>query len=154
VDYAMEPSGGQILSTLCTETYNTRTAVLSIWGIPLWHPVNTPRTVITPGIKPGECWAFQNFPGHLVIKLSARVRIDMFSYEHVNSKLLPHGKITSAAKDFSFLGLKHENDKEPVQTGRFTYDYNGEPLQYFPVANSSFVFNIIELLVHNNHGNP
>lgn len=154
VDYAMEPSGGQIISTRCTETFNARTAQISIWGIPLWYPANTPRTVIMPGIKPGDCWAFQNFPGYLIIKLVQPIRIEMFSYEHINKLLIPGGKITSAPKEFSVFGLKNENDKDSIEIGRFTYDMHGDALQYFPVNNTTFVFDMIELVIHNNHGNP
>lgn len=153
VDYALEPSGGQILSTRCTETYQAKTAVVSILGIPLWYPSNTPRTVITPGVSPGECWAFQNFPGFLIIKLTGPIRIEMFSYEHINKMLVPNGRIDSAPKDFSVFGLKDENDKDPVEIGRYSYSYEGEPLQYFP-ANSSLIFNIVELRIYSNHGNP
>lgn len=156
VDYAMEPSGGQIISTRCTESYSSSTAVISILGIPIWHPVNSPRTVITPRlIKPGECWAFQNFPGYLIIKLVQPLKIEMFSYEHISRLLVPDGKITSAPKEFTIYGLKHEEDRESVEIAHFTYDQSGEPLQYFPVKqNGNFIFHFVELVIKNNHGNP
>lgn len=65
VDFALESAGGQILSTRCTENYQTKTAQLSVFGIPLWYPTNTPRIAISPNVQPGECWAFQGFPGFL-----------------------------------------------------------------------------------------
>lgn len=65
VDYALESAGGQILSTRCTENYQTHSAQMSIFGIPLWYPTNTPRTVISPTMQPGQCWAFAGFPGYL-----------------------------------------------------------------------------------------
>ncbi|XP_062540501.1 klaroid protein isoform X2 [Armigeres subalbatus] len=65
VDYALESAGGQILSTRCTENYQTQSAQISIFGIPLWYPTNTPRTVISPTMQPGQCWAFSGFPGYL-----------------------------------------------------------------------------------------
>lgn len=65
VDYALESAGGEIVSTRCTETYHTKSAQISIFGIPLWYPTNTPRTVISPAVQPGLCWAFQGFPGFL-----------------------------------------------------------------------------------------
>lgn len=65
VDYALESAGGQVLSTRCTESYHTKTAQISIFGIPLWYPSNTPRTAISPNVQPGNCWAFQGFPGFL-----------------------------------------------------------------------------------------
>lgn len=65
VDYALESAGGQILSTRCTESYQTKTAQISVLGIPLWYPSNTPRVAISPNVQPGECWAFSGFPGYL-----------------------------------------------------------------------------------------
>lgn len=155
VDYAMEPMGGQVITTRCTESYQARTAVVSVLGIPLWFPTNTPRTVITPGINPGECWAFQNFPGFLVVKLAAPVKISAVSYEHISKKLIANGKIDSAPKQFEVYGLKNETDKEPILLGSFRYDYDGEPLQFFEAVNSEgLVFETIELRVLSNHGNP
>lgn len=154
VDYAMEPMGGQVMTTRCTESYQARTAVVSILGVPLWYPTNTPRTVITPGINPGECWAFQNFPGFLVVKLAAPIKISAFSYEHISKKLIANGKIDSAPKDFEVYGLKNETDKEPLLLGSFKYDFDGEPLQFFTSVHSDLVFEMIELRVLSNHGNP
>lgn len=65
VDYALESAGGQILSTRCTESYQTKSAQISVFGIPLWYPTNTPRVAISPSVQPGNCWAFQGFPGFL-----------------------------------------------------------------------------------------
>jgi len=65
VDFALESAGGQILSTRCTESYQTKSAQISVFGIPLWYPSNTPRVAISPNVQPGECWAFQGFPGYL-----------------------------------------------------------------------------------------
>lgn len=54
VDFALESAGGQVLSTRCTENYQSRSAELSIFGIPIWYPANTPRTVISPSVQPGN----------------------------------------------------------------------------------------------------
>ena len=50
-DYALETAGGSVISTRCTQTYVQRTAMYSIFGIPVWYPSNNPRTVIQPGIS-------------------------------------------------------------------------------------------------------
>lgn len=67
VDYALESAGGQILSTRCTESYQTKSAQISVFGIPIpfLNPTNTPRIAISPSVQPGNCWAFQGFPGFL-----------------------------------------------------------------------------------------
>ncbi|XP_044252851.1 uncharacterized protein LOC123003877 [Tribolium madens] len=153
VDYAMEPLGGEIVTTRCTESYHSGTAVISVLGIPVWYPLISPRIVITPGINPGECWAFQNFPGFLVIKLASRVKIEAFSMEHVSRLLVPEGKIDSAPKEFEVFGLNGENDKDPVWLGEFVYDYDGDALQFFTVREPK-VFSMIEIRIKSNHGNP
>lgn len=154
VDYAMEPMGGQILTTRCTESYHAGTAVLSIMGIPLWYPSNTPRTVITPGVNPGECWAFQNFPGFLVIKLANRVKVEALSMEHISRLLAPGGRIDSAPKEFEVWGLASENDNEPIMIGDYVYDVDGDPLQFFAAEKHGLVFEVVEVRVKSNHGNP
>merc|ERR1719357_1549749 len=54
-DYALETAGGSVVSTRCTETFVQKTAMYSIFGIPIWYPSNNPRTIIQPGVQPGEC---------------------------------------------------------------------------------------------------
>ena len=38
--------GGTVVSTRCSETYYRKTALVSVFGIPLWYTSNSPRTVI------------------------------------------------------------------------------------------------------------
>ncbi|VDP41337.1 unnamed protein product [Soboliphyme baturini] len=100
-DHALESSGGSIVSTRCTETFNPRTRLESIFGMPLWYSSYSPRTVIQPHISPGECWAFKGSVGSLVIQLSGVVNITGFSYEHIPKSLSPDGNIDSAPRQFS-----------------------------------------------------
>ncbi|EPY74436.1 hypothetical protein CB1_002039005, partial [Camelus ferus] len=101
VDFALESGGGSILSTRCSETYETRTALISLFGIPLWYLSQSPRVVIQPDIYPGNCWAFRGSQGYLVVRLSMRVRPTAFTLEHIPKTLSPTGNITSAPKDFA-----------------------------------------------------
>lgn len=43
------PAGGSIVSTRCSESYQTKAALLSLFGIPLWYFSQSPRTVIQVG---------------------------------------------------------------------------------------------------------
>ncbi|CRL05344.1 CLUMA_CG018268, isoform A [Clunio marinus] len=157
-DFALESAGGQVLSTRCTENYQIKSAEISIFGIPLWYPSNTPRTVISPSVQPGECWAFQGFPGFLVVKLNNMINISGFTMEHISQSLAPNGIIDSAPNNFSVWGLTTEMDKDPVNFGNYHYsaDENAASLQYFPVQNREInqPYQIIELRVESNHGNP
>lgn len=133
VDYALESSGGEVISTRyqkyhfnlldyrqmnlfnkfsyvvissystyrCTENFQVKPAEISIFGIPLWYKSNTPRSVISPSMQPGECWAFQAFPGYLVLKLSHNVYVTGFTLEHIPKRIAANGKIDSAPKTFT-----------------------------------------------------
>lgn len=159
-DFALETAGGSVVSTRCTQFYTAKLPQYTWFGIPLWLPAplwgkaTNPRTAIQPGIMPGECWAFKGSEGFLVIKLAMPMRPTRFSLEHIPKSLSPNGRIDSAPKDFLVLGLQEEKDSNPVELGRFTYDEDGEPLQFFNAENPTLQsFALAELRILNNHGN-
>ncbi|CAL8071730.1 unnamed protein product [Orchesella dallaii] len=154
-DLALESAGGSILSTRCTKSSELRNSVISYWGFRLWSPPNTPRTIIQPGVAPGECWAFEGSVGDVVIKLAVSSVVTGFTLEHIPKSISRYGHIDSAPKNFQVLGLMHEHDVEEVHDyGSFTYQDNDEPLQYFAVSNmTSKAYPIVELKVLSNHGN-
>lgn len=155
VDFALESGGGSILSTRCAETYETKTALLSLFGIPLWYFSQSPRVVIQPDIYPGNCWAFRGSQGYLVVRLSMEIRPTTFTLEHIPKTLSPTGNITSAPKDFAVYGLENEYQEEGELLGRFTYDQDGESLQMFPVPKRpEGAFQIVELRILSNWGHP
>ncbi|KAM9179539.1 SUN domain-containing protein 1 isoform 2-T2 [Mergus octosetaceus] len=153
VDFALESGGGSILSTRCSETYETKTALISLFGIPLWYFSQSPRVVIQPDMYPGNCWAFKGSEGYLVIRLSMKIYPTAFTMEHIPKTLSPSGNITSAPRNFSVYGLDDEYQEEGVLLGQYVYDQEGEPLQMFPVMeNSNNVFQIVELRILSNWG--
>ncbi|NWZ18501.1 SUN1 protein, partial [Asarcornis scutulata] len=153
VDFALESGGGSILSTRCSETYETKTALISLFGIPLWYFSQSPRVVIQPDMYPGNCWAFKGSEGYLVIRLSMKIYPTAFTMEHIPKTLSPSGNITSAPRNFSVYGLDDEYQEEGVLLGQYVYDQEGEPLQMFPVMeNSNSVFQIVELRILSNWG--
>ena len=160
-DFALETAGGSVVSTRCTQMYTAKLPQYTWFGIPLWLPIpahwglaTNPRTAIQPGIMPGECWAFKGSEGFLVIKLAMPMRPTRFSLEHIPKSLSPNGRIDSAPKDFMVLGLQEEKDPNPVELGRFTFDQDGEPLQFFNAENPTLQsFAYAELRILNNHGN-
>jgi len=153
-DYALEPAGGVVLSTRCTELFTSHRPRISIWGFSLWSEPNNPRVVIQPGIVPGQCWSFRGFDGYLIVQLSRRIIPTAFSLEHIPKRLAPDGRIDSAPKNFSVFGLQKEKDNNGTPLGQFTYDNTGEPLQTFQVMEKDpGVFPIVELRIHSNHGN-
>uniref|UniRef100_A0A672TX04 Sad1 and UNC84 domain containing 1 n=1 Tax=Strigops habroptila TaxID=2489341 RepID=A0A672TX04_STRHB len=154
VDFALESGGGSILSTRCSETYDARAAVVSLFGIPLWYVTQSPRAVIQPDVYPGNCWAFKGSQGHLVIRLSMRIYPTGFTLEHIPKTLSPTGTITSAPRKFSVYGLDDEYQESGTLLGHYVYDQEGEPLQMFPVMmNHQNAFQLVELKVLSNWGN-
>ncbi|XP_074137201.1 SUN domain-containing protein 1 isoform X7 [Sminthopsis crassicaudata] len=155
VDFALESGGGSILSTRCSETYETKTALISVFGIPLWYHSQSPRIVIQPDIYPGNCWAFKGSQGYLVVRLSMMIYPSAFTMEHIPKTLSPTGNITSAPKDFSVYGLDSEYQEEGMLLGQFVYDQEGESLQIFQAMKSpGKAFQIVELRIFSNWGHP
>nr|XP_033819864.1 SUN domain-containing protein 1 isoform X9 [Geotrypetes seraphini] len=153
VDFALESGGGSILSTRCSETYETKTALMSLFGIPLWYFSQSPRVVIQPDIYPGNCWAFKGSQGYLVVRLSMMIYPSGFTVEHIPKTLSPTGNITSAPKDFAVYGLEDEYQEEGKLLGQFMYNQDGEPLQTFPMTvENEDPFQIVELRVFSNWG--
>uniref|UniRef100_A0A8D1DBQ2 SUN domain-containing protein n=1 Tax=Sus scrofa TaxID=9823 RepID=A0A8D1DBQ2_PIG len=101
VDFALESGGGSVLSTRCSETFETKTALISLFGIPLWYFSQSPRVAIQPDMYPGNCWAFRGSQGYLVVRLSMKIQPSAFTLEHIPKTLSPTGNITSAPKDFA-----------------------------------------------------
>nr|AAI55146.1 Zgc:92151 protein [Danio rerio] len=155
VDYALESGGGSVLSTRCSETYETKTALMSLFGIPLWYFSQSPRVVIQPDMYPGNCWAFKGSQGYLVIRLSLRVIPNGFCLEHIPKSLSPSGNISSAPRRFSVYGLDDEYQDEGKLLGDYTYQEDGDSLQNFPVMEENDkAFQIIEMRVLSNWGHP
>ncbi|MBN3308053.1 SUN1 protein, partial [Amia calva] len=155
VDYALESGGGSILSTRCSETYETKTALMSLFGVPLWYFSQSPRVVIQPDVYPGNCWAFKGSQGYLVIRLSLTILPTSFSLEHIPKALSPTGNITSAPRDFTVYGLEDEYQEEGKLLGQYTYSEDGESLQTFAVTEQNEkAYQIIEIRVLSNWGHP
>ncbi|KAM4891925.1 SUN domain-containing protein 1 isoform 3-T4 [Sylvia borin] len=153
VDFALESGGGSVLSTRCSETYETKTALISLFGIPLWYFSQSPRVVIQPDMYPGNCWAFKGSQGYLVVRLSMKIYPTAFTLEHIPKTLSPTGNITSAPRNFSVYGLDDEYQEEGKLLGEYVYDQDGEPLQMFPVMEKNEdAFQIVELRIFSNWG--
>ncbi|KAM9412085.1 SUN domain-containing protein 1-like isoform 16-T28 [Salvelinus alpinus] len=155
VDYALESGGGSILSTRCSETYETKTALMSLFGLPLWYFSQSPRVAIQPDVHPGNCWAFQGSHGYLVIRLSMRIVPSAFSLEHIPKALSPTGTISSAPRQFTVYGLDDENQEEGKLLGSYTYQDDEDALQTYPVTEENDkAYQIIEVRVLSNWGHP
>ncbi|KAF9790015.1 hypothetical protein SFRURICE_002380 [Spodoptera frugiperda] len=100
----------------------------------------------------------------VVVRTYAIIEVTGFSLEHMSRLLAVEGKIESAPKNFSVYGLHGEMDPDPHLFGDYQYDANGTAIQYFPVqypkttniggVEYPVAYDIIELRVESNHGNP
>ena len=82
------------------------------------------------------------------------MRPTRFSVEHIPKSMSPSGNIDSAPKDFVVFGLEaSDQDANPVNLGKFSYDDQGEPIQMFESVVTDKVFKFIELNILSNHGN-
>ncbi|XP_052427539.1 SUN domain-containing protein 1 isoform X1 [Carassius gibelio] len=155
VDYALESGGGSIIGTRCSESFDTKTALLSLFGLPLWYFSQSPRVVIQPDVHPGNCWAFKGSQGDLVVGLSMKIVPTAFSLDHMPKSLSPTGNISSAPREFSVYGLDDEQQEEGQLLGQFVYDEDGDALQTFFVSEEvPRAFQIIEMKVLSNWGHP
>uniref|UniRef100_A0A2K6F7S0 Sad1 and UNC84 domain containing 2 n=1 Tax=Propithecus coquereli TaxID=379532 RepID=A0A2K6F7S0_PROCO len=155
VDYALESGGASVISTRCSETYETKTALLSLFGIPLWYHSQSPRVILQPDVHPGNCWAFQGPQGFAVVRLSARIRPTAVTLEHVPKALSPNSTISSAPKDFAIFGFDEDLQQEGTLLGKFTYDQDGEPIQTFHFqAPQMATYQVVELRILTNWGHP
>jgi len=149
-DFALESAGGSIVSTRCTENYEGSSAVLSVMGVPIWWETNNPRSILQPGMAPGQCWAFRGSTGAVVVKLSSTVVVKAVSIEHISLKSTPDGQISSAPKSMTLAGVIGENQ---VPLANFTYEKSGDPVQTFSFQ-SDIKLNTVELSILSNHGHP
>ncbi|KAK7066087.1 hypothetical protein SK128_019778 [Halocaridina rubra] len=154
VDHALESAGGIIVSTRCTESYQSQKAEIIVLGFTIYrYSTNNPRSIIQPDTMPGQCWAFKGSQGYIVIQLAGPVRPTGFTMEHIPKSLSPVGVIDSAPRIFEVWGLNSEND-EGVSLGVYEYREDGDPWQYFPVnVNNTVYFPYVELKINSNHGN-
>lgn len=157
-DYALESSGGQIVSKRCSPTFHPHAVKYNLFGIPLWSTSSTPRTAIqSHPIRPGNCWAFHGSLGSLVVRLSMVIIPTAVSYEHVPRSLSLDGRIAAAPKEILIRGLRDPDDNYGVVLGEFIYQDNGASLQYFELNNKDQYptpFEYIEFAVLSNHGSP
>ncbi|NXO00934.1 SUN2 protein, partial [Rhinopomastus cyanomelas] len=155
VDYALESAGASVINTRCSETYEMGTALLSIFGIPLWYQSQSPRVILQPDVNPGKCWAFRGTQGFAVIRLSEMIHPTAVTLEHIPKALSPQGTIPSAPKDFMVYGLKEEKEEEGLLLGRFTYKHDGDPIQTFYLDGDGVgAYQLVELRVLSNWGHP
>lgn len=162
-DFALESTGGSIITCRCSPTFEGSTKVVSVMGFPLWKETPTPRVVIQPDIHAGNCWPFKGSAGRVAIKLATEIHITSVSYQHIPPSISLTGHISSAPKSFLVYGLASETDDPGTLLGSFVYDIDSEnytPLQTFQIrysdktdAKEKLRFGMVSFVVNENYGN-
>nr|XP_046271237.1 SUN domain-containing protein 3-like [Scatophagus argus] len=157
-DFALDSQGAVALPQKSSETYRTKEASFTFFGIPISLPVK-PKIVLQrqKPLTPGHCWAFAGGRGHLFIALSNPIFISHVTLGHISKNVSPTGKISSAPKHFSVYGLETLDD-DGTKLGTFLYDHDGDSLQTFklrlPSSHKERVIRYVRLQVESNWGHP
>ncbi|XP_062320587.1 uncharacterized protein LOC134022865 isoform X2 [Osmerus eperlanus] len=152
-DFAIESQGASVLQA--SETYQKRSTCLKFFGIPLFYPSESPRTVLQGNhvMKPGRCWPMPGSQGFLAISLSHPIAISHVTLDHLPRYNHPTGEIHSAPKDFLVYGTSVEGGEKTL-LGTFTYDKDGDSSQTFQIPSADdTVYHSVELRVLSNWGN-
>ncbi|XP_044215532.1 SUN domain-containing protein 1-like [Thunnus albacares] len=154
-NFALESQGASVVYHLSSKTYSIEKPHLTFFGIPIWRPPVSPKTVIQghSHLVPGRCWAFAGGRGHLSIALSHPVTISHVSLGHISKSMSPTGSIFSAPKEFSVHGMETLDD-EGTHLGTFLYDEDGDQLQTFKLLDHNGVYKFVRLEVQSNWGHP
>lgn len=157
-DYALENSGAEVVSVRCTELVKNTMKIYWMLFVPYyWEYTGHPRNALQTDMNPGSCFAFNGFPGTLVIKLAKPIKLTAVSIEHIPKSVAPDGNINAAPKEFEVYGLRSVRDvEEPELLLSAEFDGNGLPLQTFDVTKDKSTgtsYGLVELRILSNHGN-
>ncbi|KAL1739339.1 hypothetical protein HDZ31DRAFT_49551, partial [Schizophyllum fasciatum] len=112
VDHALFTGGGAIVPTLTSPSLRQSLVAprSGISALMSWVSgghgdivERSPVIALTPGVQPGQCWAFAAGEGHLGVKLRLPARIDEVTIEHVASTIAYD--LRSAPRDMEVWGL-------------------------------------------------
>ncbi|KAK4704222.1 hypothetical protein P7C70_g1989, partial [Phenoliferia sp. Uapishka_3] len=109
-DYALYTSGGRVIPSLTSPTYEARplglTPKLLSWASGSGStPGRPPVTALHPDNSLGSCWPFAGTQGQLGILLSRPVVPSDVTIEHVSVDIALDGDVSSAPKDFEVWGV-------------------------------------------------
>jgi len=104
-DYALFTSGGRVIRSLTSQTYEphplSRSRAALSWITGASAPRGRPAvTALHPDTAPGSCWPFEGQRGQIGIQLSRRVVPSDITIEHISRDVALDGDVSSAPKDF------------------------------------------------------
>lgn len=104
-DYALFTSGGRVIRSLTSPTYEphplSRSRAALAWITGASAPRGRPAvTALHPDTTPGSCWPFEGQHGQIGIQLSRRVVPSDITIEHISRDVALDGDVSSAPKAF------------------------------------------------------
>ncbi|GAA6007690.1 hypothetical protein JCM11491_003926 [Sporobolomyces phaffii] len=114
-DYALFTSGGRVIRSLTSPTYEphplSRSRAALAWITGASGPRGRPAvTALHPDTAPGSCWPFEGQRGQIGIQLSRRVVPSDVTIEHISRDVALDGDVSSAPKDFEVWAVVEGQD--------------------------------------------
>ncbi|GAA5912465.1 uncharacterized protein JCM6883_005908 [Sporobolomyces salmoneus] len=125
-DYALFTSGGRVIRSLTSPTYEphplSRSRAALAWITGASAPRGRPAvTALHPDSTPGSCWPFEGQHGQLGIQLSRRVIPSDITIEHISRDVALDGDVSSAPKDFEVWAVV-EGQENVVKLAQYRHE--------------------------------
>lgn len=148
-DFALESAGAEIIHDLTSKGLSSTSPILSIWKMPLLYQTMSPRIALTPGVHPGNCFAYNGDSGTLGIKLSQPIIVQNVTIQHIPKETAPLGHIESAPRGFEFI---HVGSTGSESLGTWEFDQGGRPIQTFQIKGNAKVSRAVQFQFTSNWG--
>ncbi|XP_065659382.1 SUN domain-containing protein 3 isoform X3 [Hydra vulgaris] len=154
-DFALESAGGSIHMPHHSETCESGSPIIKVFGLPLWNDPRSPRSIINSDSLPGSCWPMKSSKGYVVIKLATMIKPTMVSLEHLDQRLDQYSYKTfkSAPKEFEVFAWFDAQGASKAKIGSYTYLRNSSAIQSFKLEKEVDNVLYIELRILTNYGN-
>jgi len=137
-DYALFGAGGRIVASspsygeqFLRFLYDRSLGFLGVRSHLVYRP-KRPLTAISPGVLPGDCWAFPGSRANLTIALGKRIVPSMFTMEHTPRKSAV--SISSAPREFHVYGVTAGEPDQLLGTFSYSTSEMDRYLQRFSIS--------------------
>ncbi|KAJ7475921.1 UNC-like C-terminal-domain-containing protein [Mycena latifolia] len=160
-DFALHSSGGLVIPSLTSPTYEVRPS--SLRGKVVGYVTGNgffvgrpPVTAIHYDLHDGHCWPFAGSQGQLGVVLARPVYIEDITIDHVAAEVAVNMQ-TSAPRDMEVWAMTLPKSMEYIRIASFRYDLDApNNIQTFPVDDEikalRIDFGIVVLMVKSNWG--
>lgn len=156
LDYALTANGARVTSASNTYCVNTTTFTGRIRTV----CKNSPAQVLSPEVRPGECWGMAGHSGFVVVELGEAVVPRTVAVAHPTRAGTEGAAFAGAPRDFKVYGVEAaEGAGEKALLGSFMYDARSSAVtQEFELLRSRQrphrAFRRVRVEILSNWGNP